>query len=140
MGPRWLAGYAVASIVSGNPLKALTVLGQSIWLDYIQRQLVTSDELRNLIEVDGVSGITSNPSIFLQAVAGSSHYEGDIRSMALSGRSVEAIYDALSVKDVQSAADVLHAMYVSSDALNLLSVFVSARKKIYLYAPCPVKT
>ena len=118
MGFRWLAGYAVASIVSGNPLKALTVLGQSIWLDYIQRQLVTSDELRNLIEVDGVSGITSNPSIFQRAVAGSSHYEGDIRSMALSGRSVEAIYDALSVKDVQSAADVLHAIYVSSDAYD----------------------
>ena len=106
---------AAARTVSSNPLKALTALGQSVWLDYIQRELISSGELRHLIEEDGLTGITSNPSIFQKAIAGSDDYDQDIRAMALEGQSVKEIYDALSVKDVQSAAEELHSVYVSTD-------------------------
>ena len=60
--------------MSGNPLKRLEALGQSIWLDYIRRDLIVSGELRRLIEKDGLRGMTSNPSIFEKAIAGSSDY------------------------------------------------------------------
>ena len=62
-----------------NPLKKLETLGQSIWLDYIRRDLITSGELRRLIEDDGLRGITSNPSIFEKAIAESNIYDSEIR-------------------------------------------------------------
>ncbi|MGH9706010.1 MAG: transaldolase family protein, partial [Candidatus Acidiferrales bacterium] len=57
-----------------NPLKALNALGQSVWLDYIRRSLITSGELARMIEEDGLRGVTSNPSIFEKAIAGSTDY------------------------------------------------------------------
>jgi transaldolase len=57
-----------------NPLLALEALGQSVWLDYIRRHLITSGELARLIEQDGLGGVTSNPSIFEKAIAGSTDY------------------------------------------------------------------
>ena len=66
-----------------NPLKKLEALGQSIWLDYIRRDLITSGQLRRLIEEDGLQGMTSNPSIFEKAIAESNIYDQDIRDMAL---------------------------------------------------------
>ena len=57
-----------------NPLRALQVLGQSVWLDYIRRSLITSGELRRLIDEDGLRGVTSNPAIFEKAITGSSEY------------------------------------------------------------------
>jgi transaldolase len=98
-----------------NPLKQLAVYGQSIWLDYIRRQLITSGELKRLIEEDGLQGMTSNPSIFEQAIAGSHDYDDDIRAMALAGKDVKDIYEALSVRDVQSAADEFRPLYNRSD-------------------------
>jgi len=65
-----------------NPLKKLEALGQSIWLDYIRRDLIASGELRRLIEEDGLRGMTSNPSIFEKAIAESNLYDRDIRDMA----------------------------------------------------------
>ena len=58
-----------------NPLRALQTFGQSVWLDYIRRSLITSGELRRLIDEDGLRGVTSNPSIFEKAVAGSADYK-----------------------------------------------------------------
>jgi transaldolase len=101
--------------VRRNPLNALAALGQSIWLDYIQRGIISSGELRRLIEEDGLTGITSNPSIFQKAIAGSDDYDQDIRAVVLEGQSVKEICDALSVKDVQSAADELRSVYVTTD-------------------------
>ena len=66
-----------------NPLKELAALGQSIWLDYIRRNLIVSGELRRLIEEDGLLGMTSNPSIFEKAIVESHDYDEDIRAMAL---------------------------------------------------------
>jgi transaldolase len=89
----------------------LGALGQSIWLDYIRRDLITSGELRRLIEEDGLRGMTSNPSIFEKAIAGSQDYDEDVRVMALEGKSVKSIYEALSQRDVQSAADEFGPLY-----------------------------
>ena len=98
-----------------NPLKKLGTLGQSIWLDYIRRDLMVSGELRRLIEEDGLRGMTSNPSIFEKAIAGSHDYDEDIRVMVLEGKDVKAIYEALSQRDVQSAADEFRPLYDKTD-------------------------
>lgn len=94
-----------------NPLLKVGTLGQSIWLDYIRRELIASGELRRLIVEDGLRGMTSNPSIFEQAIAGSHDYDEDIRVMARQGESITAIYEALSQRDVQSAADEFGPLY-----------------------------
>jgi transaldolase len=96
-------------------LKKLGTLGQSIWLDYIRRDLITSGELRRLIEEDGLRGMTSNPSIFEKAIAESHIYDQDIRDMALKTKDVKAIYEALSQRDVQNAADEFRSVYEKTD-------------------------
>jgi transaldolase len=101
--------------MSSNPLKRLGTLGQSIWLDYIRRDLMASGELRRLIEEDGLRGMTSNPSIFEKAITGSHDYDEDIRVLALEGKGVQAIYEVLSVRDVQSAADEFRPLYDKTD-------------------------
>jgi transaldolase len=98
-----------------NPLSQLGALGQSIWLDYIRRDLIASGGLRRLIEEDGLRGMTSNPSIFEKAIADSHDYDEDIRALALKGKDAEAIYEALSQRDVQSAADEFRPLYDRTD-------------------------
>ena len=98
-----------------NPLKKLETLGQSIWLDYIRRDLIASGKLRRLIEEDGLRGMTSNPSIFEKAIAESHIYDQDIRDMALKKKSIKAIYEALSQRDVQNAADEFRPVYEKTD-------------------------
>ena len=94
-----------------NPLNQLGMLGQSMWLDYIRRRMIMSGELRRLIEKDGLRGITSNPAIFEKAISGSHDYDRDVRVMALAEKDVRDIYQALSLRDVQSAADEFQALY-----------------------------
>jgi len=65
-----------------NPLKQLQNYGQSVWLDYIRRSLISSGELKDLIEQDGIRGVTSNPSIFQKAIAGSSDYDSALEALA----------------------------------------------------------
>ncbi|MGQ9921823.1 MAG: bifunctional transaldolase/phosoglucose isomerase [Desulfobacca sp.] len=105
-----------------NPLQLLETYGQSVWLDYIHRGLLTSGELQQLIESDGVLGVTSNPAIFDQAISGSTAYDADIRNLALQGRNVEEIYLALAISDIQGAADLLRPIY---DRLSGQDGFVS---------------
>jgi len=102
-------------IVKENPLKKLEALGQSVWLDYIRRDLIAGGELRRLIEEDGLRGMTSNPSIFEKAIAESNLYDRDIRDMALKKNNVNAIYEALSQRDVESAADEFRPLYDRTD-------------------------
>ena len=99
-----------------NPLLALAALGQSIWLDYTRRDLILSGELRRLIEEDGLRGMTSNPSIFEKAIVGSQNYEEDIRAMTFDGQSPTMIYESLSQRDVQGAADEFRSVYDEMDA------------------------
>lgn len=98
-----------------NPLKKLEALGQSIWLDYIRRELIEGGELRKLINNDGLRGMTSNPTIFEKAIAGSHDYDSDIKRMVLEGRDVKTIYEALSQHDVQGAADLFRPLYDKLD-------------------------
>jgi transaldolase len=98
-----------------NPLKQLATLGQSIWLDYIRRDLIASGELRRLIDEDGLRGMTSNPSIFEKAIAESNLYDKDIHNMALKKMDVKTIYESLSQRDVQNAADVFKSVYEKTD-------------------------
>jgi transaldolase len=98
-----------------NPLKQLGTLGQSIWLDYIRRDLIAGGGLRRLIEEDGLLGMTSNPAIFEKAIVDSHDYDEDIRAMALEGKSAEAIYETISQRDVQSAADEFRPLYDRTD-------------------------
>ena len=101
--------------MKNNPLIALGTLGQSIWLDYIRRDLISSGELRRLIEEDGLRGITSNPAIFEKAIAGNKDYDEDIVAMALDGKNAKDMYEALSQRDVQSAADEFRPLYDNTD-------------------------
>ena len=98
-----------------NPLIQLGMLGQSIWLDYIRRDLIVGGGLRHLIEADGLQGMTSNPSIFEKAITDSHEYDDDIQVMVLKRKNTEAIYEALSQRDVQSAADAFRQLYERTD-------------------------
>src|ERR1700730_10055379 len=98
-----------------NPLKDLLKFGQSVWLDYIRRDLLTSGELKRLIEEDGLRGMTSNPAIFEKAITGGALYDdllGSLRSrneLDAKGR-----YEILAIRDIQDAADFLRPVYESS--------------------------
>jgi len=101
--------------VKDNPLIRLGTLGQSIWLDYIRRDLIASGGLRRLIEEDGLRGMTSNPAIFEQAIVESHGYDDDIRAMAAKGKGTKEIYAALTQHDVRSAADEFRPLYEATD-------------------------
>jgi transaldolase/glucose-6-phosphate isomerase len=105
-----------------NPLLKLHQFGQSVWMDYVRRQLIISGELQRLIEEDGLLGVTSNPSIFEKAIAGSHDYDNSIRAMALQARSPEEIYRVLTVEDIQRSADLFRPRY---DQLDGRDGFVS---------------
>jgi transaldolase/glucose-6-phosphate isomerase len=94
-----------------NPLLALQDHGQSVWLDYMQRHLITSGELQRLIDEDGLRGMTSNPAIFEKAITGSTDYLEALR--ALSGRNLDAtgLYEQLAIRDIQDAADIFRPVY-----------------------------
>jgi len=91
-------------------LHKVAALGQSIWLDYIRRSLITSGELQELVD-KGVYGVTSNPSIFEKAISGGSEYDRDLNRLADEGRSAAEIYEALVLYDIRAAADVLRPVY-----------------------------
>jgi transaldolase len=94
-----------------NPLKLVQALGQSIWLDDINRKLINSGELYSLLEDDGLRGMTSNPAIFEKAIVDSQEYDQDIRDLKSAGKSTQAIYATLTQGDVKSAADVFRHLY-----------------------------
>ncbi|MCU0316874.1 MAG: transaldolase [Fimbriimonadaceae bacterium] len=97
-----------------NSLTQLAELGQSPWLDFIRRSFVADGEMQKLID-QGVLGVTSNPAIFEQAIAGSHDYDGAILSLTGEGLSPEEIYDALSIEDVAQAADLFLSVYEKTE-------------------------
>jgi len=95
-----------------NPLKQLTRFGQSIWLDYIRRDLMTTGELKRLIERDGLGGMTSNPTIFEKAITAGGEYADQLAELRQDkSLDAKAIYERLAIRDIQNAADVLRAVY-----------------------------
>lgn len=94
-----------------NPLSKLETFGQSVWLDYIQRDLIIGGQLKQMIREDKIKGITSNPSIFEKAISGCHDYDAAIQTLVQDGKSVSEIYDVLSIQDVQAAADEFRPVY-----------------------------
>jgi transaldolase/glucose-6-phosphate isomerase len=103
-----------ATNTSTKPLLDLQHYGQSVWLDYIRRSLITGGGLRRLIDDDGLRGITSNPAIFEKAIAGSSDYDDILDSADARGDDPKAIYERIAIRDVQDAADALAGVYRES--------------------------
>ena len=90
--------------------------GQSIWLDYIRRHLLQSGEFARLVQEDGIRGVTSNPSIFEKAIAGSTDYESALaRDENRQDETASAIYERLAIADIQAAADILRPVYDESE-------------------------
>jgi transaldolase len=109
-----------------NPLVRLGQLGQSPWYDFITRDLVTSGELARLIAEDGLRGMTTNPTIFEKAVAGSELYDEDIRRLANEGKRPEEIFETLAIEDVRAACDLFRPIHKESRGLDgLVSIEVS---------------
>jgi transaldolase / glucose-6-phosphate isomerase len=94
-----------------NPLKALLAYGQSPWMDYIRRDLLTSGELRRLIHEDGLRGMTSNPSIFEKAITGSKNYSDILESAEAKKLDAKGVYEKIAIRDVQDAADIFKPVY-----------------------------
>ncbi len=94
-----------------NPLKALSELGQSVWYDYIRRDLYEGPLLKKMIEEDGLKGMTSNPTIFEKAIADSDLYDDDIRRFGGEHKSSAAVFESLEVADVRGAADAFRPVY-----------------------------
>jgi transaldolase/glucose-6-phosphate isomerase len=113
-----------------NSLKDLQKYGQSVWLDYIRRNLITSGELQRLIDEDGLRGITSNPSIFEKAISGSTDYADLLQSLrSRTDLDAKARYEILAIRDIQDAADLLRPVYQST---NRRDGYVSLEVSPYL--------
>lgn len=97
-----------------GPLWELTALGQSVWLDYIRRGILENGELAEMIEQKAVRGITSNPAIFEQAIAGSDDYDDGLAELALEGAEALEAYEQLAIRDIQDAADLFGDVYRES--------------------------
>jgi transaldolase/glucose-6-phosphate isomerase len=106
------------SIKHVNPNTEVQKFGQSFWYDNIQRGLIKSGELQDLIENQGVLGITSNPSIFEKAFTGNPDYDPDIIPLVEGGADTKTIYETLAIQDIQAAADMLEPVYEQTNGLD----------------------
>jgi transaldolase/glucose-6-phosphate isomerase len=98
-------------------LHELNEAGQSVWLDYIRRAFIESGEMQALID-QGVTGVTSNPSIFEKAIAGSADYDAAMHPLVEAGKSAMEIYEALALVDIQQAADLFRPIYDQTNATD----------------------
>jgi transaldolase len=105
-----------------NHLLEIKQYGQSIWMDNLSRDIIQSGELKNLVENQGISGITSNPAIFEKAIANNVIYDADIEAGVRAGKSTQEIYESLVFADIRNACDILRPVY---DASNKLDGYVS---------------
>ncbi|MPZ77598.1 MAG: bifunctional transaldolase/phosoglucose isomerase [Deltaproteobacteria bacterium] len=96
-----------------NPLRELLNEDQSVWLDYISRQLIRGGELKRLVDEDGLHGVTSNPTIFDKAIGGSTDYDDTLREMLANDPKIPVgqLYERVAIEDIQTAADVLRPVY-----------------------------
>jgi len=109
-----------------NPLVQLSRIGQSVWLDFITRDLLRSGELSRLIVEDGLRGMTTNPTIFEKAIAGSTLYDGDMRRLAAGGANPGRIVESLAVADVRTACDAFRPLYETTEGRDgFVSIEVS---------------
>ncbi len=114
--------------MASNPLRELNKLGQSVWQDYIRRGELLSGDLKRLIEQDGVSGVTSNPTIFEKAITGSKDYDESIRKYVAEGLEGPALFERLAVEDIQKACDLFRPTYDATEGRDgFVSIEVSPR-------------
>jgi len=97
-----------------NPLKALLEFGQSPWMDYIRRDLLTSGGLKKMIQEDGLMGMTSNPTIFEKAITGSKDYADILESPEAKKLDAKGVYEKIAIRDVQDATDIFKSVYQQS--------------------------
>ena len=91
--------------------------GQAVWLDFLSRRFIAEGGLKKLIEQDGLTGVTSNPSIFEKAIAGSADYDSSLKAAEAAGDcDVMALYERLAIEDIQHAADALRPVYDAPNA------------------------
>ncbi len=101
---------------SMNPLKQLNEFGQVVWLDFLSRRFIAEGGLKKLVEEDGLTGVTSNPSIFEKAIAGSEDYDSSLKEFeSKDDFDVMTLYEKLAIQDIQNAADVLRPVYDKTD-------------------------
>ncbi|WP_121808524.1 transaldolase [Mucilaginibacter kameinonensis] len=100
-----------------NNVAQIHGFGQSIWLDFIDREIISSGKLKELIDVDGVRGVTSNPAIFEKAISSSSDYDADIAALK-SETDNEKLFFEIAVKDIQAAADLFKGVYEESNKVD----------------------
>ncbi|NEQ22015.1 MAG: transaldolase [Microcoleus sp. SIO2G3] len=113
-----------------NPLQALQSYGQSVWLDYIRRSLISNGELQRLVDEDGLRGVTSNPSIFEKAIAGSTDYDSALTTSEQShDKDVMSLYESFAIADIQATADVLKPVY---EQTNRRDGYISLEVSPYL--------
>ena len=113
-----------------NPLLQLIEHGQSYWIDNLSRHMIASGDLKKRVAEQGLRGITSNPSIFDKAITKSNDYDAQIKELIRSGKeNIKEIYDALTIKDIQDACDILRPVFDESDGLD---GFVSLEVSPYL--------
>jgi transaldolase/glucose-6-phosphate isomerase len=99
-----------------NPLKGLLAYGQSPWMDYIRRDLLTSGELKKYIDNDGLQGMTSNPAIFEKAITGSNVYADLLDSPEAKTLTAKGLYEKIAIRDVQDATDIFKSVYLETKA------------------------
>jgi transaldolase len=104
--------------MTANPLLQIKEHGQAVWLDNLSRPLITSGELARLIREDGISGITSNPTIFEKAMNGSDAYDAQLGTLAAEGRSTTEIYESLAIQDIRDATDLLRPVFDASQGTD----------------------
>lgn len=101
-----------------NRVKQIHSFGQSIWLDFINREIIQSGELKKLIDEDGVRGVTSNPAIFEKAITSSTSYDADIAELVKTTTDNEEIFFGIAVKDIQNATDLFKGVYEESNGVD----------------------
>jgi transaldolase len=104
-----------SSVAAKNALLGLQQFGQSVWLDYIRRNIILNGDLQKMIDQDGLRGITSNPSIFEKAIAGSDDYTDLLTQLGKQGVPTGQIYERIAIRDIQDAADKLLPVYKSTN-------------------------
>ena len=100
-----------------NTISRIQALGQSVWIDYIRRSMLTTGELGALVR-KGVTGLTSNPTIFEKAISGSADYDEPLLELSRAGKSAAEVFEALAVEDIQDAADILRSVYDRTDGAD----------------------
>jgi len=120
----------IDTVIEANPLRTLGEAGQAAWLDFVDRKFLNEGGLKALVEKDGLTGVTSNPSIFEKAIAQSTTYDAQLRDdLAKADAAVETAYEHLAIKDIEDACDTLRPVY---DRMGGKDGYVSIEVSPYL--------